>query len=195
MTTTMNYIKLLLKKNGIILVNEMTCFEIFSTLTFGLSDGWWVFHDDLRISDSPLLSLETWEGLLKENGYQNIEVMPELEQRDQTTRHVIKAQSDGCVIYPKTEKETEHSITSFDEQINGKSFKSKRLKEKVVVKNMQKAISATKVTISESDYLDRNILPSSIYLLELHLYSFFHFSGYPKIHRYHLTLGIFLPHR
>lgn len=154
MTTTMNYIKLLLKKNGIILVNEMTCFEIFSTLTFGLSDGWWVFHDDLRISDSPLLSLETWEGLLKENGYQNIEVMPELEQRDQTTRHVIKAQSDGCVIYPKTEKETEHSITSFDEQINGKSFKSKRLKEKVVVKNMQKAISATKVTISESEMME-----------------------------------------
>lgn len=154
MTTTMNNIKLLLKRNGIVLVNEMTCFEIFSTLTFGLSDGWWGFHDDLRISDSPLLNLEMWERLLKENGYQNIEVMPELEQRDKTTRHVIKAQSDGCVIYPRTEKKTEHNISPFDEQVNRKQSKSKQLKKRIIVKNVQKATPETKTTMSDSEMIE-----------------------------------------
>lgn len=151
MATTLNHIKLLLKKSGIILVNEMTCFEIFSTLTFGLSDGWWVSHDDLRISDSPILSLEMWERLLMENGYRKIEVMPELEQRDETTRYVIKAQSDGCVIYPRTEKKTEPSMPSTDAQIKRKTASCKQVKQKVLVKNVKKVIPAAKIIMSESE--------------------------------------------
>lgn len=95
---TMNNIKLLLRKNGVVLINELTDFKVFSTVTFGLTEGWWLFSDELRIPHSPLLSVDMWKHRLHECGYNNIIVMPGKYERKDAVQHVIVAESDGCFI-------------------------------------------------------------------------------------------------
>ncbi len=57
MEVTIQNCKALLRKGGLLIANELTTKTEFLTLTFGLTDGWWL-HDDSnrRIPGSPLLS-------------------------------------------------------------------------------------------------------------------------------------------
>lgn len=65
---TIKHVSKLLKKDGIIIINEITDRQDFATLTFGLTSGWWLYSD-FRIPNSPLISGETWEILLKEQNF------------------------------------------------------------------------------------------------------------------------------
>jgi len=66
----------LLNKNGLLLLNELTAVQDFSTLTFGLMSGWWLFEDrEVRMPGSPLLSTGNWKKLLSEKGFININVL------------------------------------------------------------------------------------------------------------------------
>ena len=57
MGTTVRNCKALLRKGGLLIANELTTKTAFLTLTFGLTDGWWLFDDkDRRIPGSPMLS-------------------------------------------------------------------------------------------------------------------------------------------
>ncbi len=62
METTIQNCKALLRKGGLLIANELTTKTEFLTLTFGLTDGWWL-HDDsvLRIPGSPMLSRQALE--------------------------------------------------------------------------------------------------------------------------------------
>lgn len=62
----------LLKDQGILVVNEVTDRQDFATLTFGLTTGWWLFDDEYRIPDSPLVDGKSWEKLLNEQGFNDI---------------------------------------------------------------------------------------------------------------------------
>ncbi len=66
--TTLNLFHLL-KENGMLLLNEITSRQDFATLTFGLTDGWWLSQDEYRIPYSPLLDLKTWNTVLKQAGF------------------------------------------------------------------------------------------------------------------------------
>jgi acyl transferase domain-containing protein/acyl carrier protein/SAM-dependent methyltransferase len=60
----------LLKPNGILILNEAVQRQNFASLTFGLTNGWWLFQDrEHRIKGSPLVSSPTWEKLLEANGF------------------------------------------------------------------------------------------------------------------------------
>ena len=49
--------QVLLRKGGLLIANELTAKTDFLTLTFGLTDGWWLFEDaKWRIPGAPLLS-------------------------------------------------------------------------------------------------------------------------------------------
>ncbi|TYQ17735.1 UNVERIFIED_CONTAM: phosphopantetheine binding protein [Acetivibrio alkalicellulosi] len=68
-STTIQNCNLLLAKKGWLIVNEVTSVHDFTTLTFGLLDGWWLFEDaQRRIQGSPLLSASLWHQLLEEKG-------------------------------------------------------------------------------------------------------------------------------
>lgn len=70
---TLKQVKRLLKNNGILMLNEITELRDFSTLTFGLLDGWWMFEDDkLRIKNSPLMSIHGWKEVLCESGFGSV---------------------------------------------------------------------------------------------------------------------------
>ncbi|MGH1516458.1 amino acid adenylation domain-containing protein [Chryseobacterium sp. JK1] len=96
MAVTLNNIKALLKQDGLLIMNEIARTEIFTTLTFGLLDGWWLYEDGgIRLKGSPGLSSESWQHVLKETGYRNPVSYPEGEYLSQ---QIICATSDGKII-------------------------------------------------------------------------------------------------
>ncbi len=57
MGNTLQHCKALLRKGGLLIANELTTKTEFLTLTFGLTDGWWLYDDvERRIPGSPILS-------------------------------------------------------------------------------------------------------------------------------------------
>ncbi len=57
MGKTLQQCKALLRKGGLLIANELSAKTDFLTLTFGLTDGWWLFDDaQLRIPGSPIIS-------------------------------------------------------------------------------------------------------------------------------------------
>ncbi|MBA4696804.1 MAG: SDR family NAD(P)-dependent oxidoreductase [Legionella sp.] len=66
--TVLNLFRLL-NEGGILLLNEITSRQDFATLTFGLTDGWWLSQDEYRIPYSPLLDLNTWNKVLTQAGF------------------------------------------------------------------------------------------------------------------------------
>lgn len=93
---TMRNAKALLKKHGVILLNEMSEWSLFNHLTFGLLDGWWLYEDAaLRISGSPGLAPETWGRVLEEEGFENV-AFPAGQAR-KFGQQIIVASSDGQV--------------------------------------------------------------------------------------------------
>ena len=60
----------LLRPGGILLLNELTRLVDFITLIFGLIKGWWLFQDpELRMRNSPLLSVDQWRAALSRSGF------------------------------------------------------------------------------------------------------------------------------
>ena len=65
----------LLRSGGALLLNESIRLHDFSTLTFGLTDGWWMYDDPAaRLPHSPLLDEARWYHVLEEC-YASVEIM------------------------------------------------------------------------------------------------------------------------
>jgi acyl carrier protein len=80
---TLTHARDLLKPGGTLILNEMTAARDYATLTFGLLDGWFRFEDaELRIPDSPLLSVAGWEKVMRELGLEWIAAHGEPGQSD-----------------------------------------------------------------------------------------------------------------
>lgn len=69
LNTTLGNVRRLLSDDGIFVLNEITSRQDFATLTFGLTDGWWLSADQHRIPNSPLLTGEAWREVIKEAGF------------------------------------------------------------------------------------------------------------------------------
>lgn len=74
--------KCLLKKNGQIIINELSENSILTHLTFGLLEGWWLSEDpSVRIEGSPVLSPANWQKVLRSEGYQDIKFPQEINHK------------------------------------------------------------------------------------------------------------------
>lgn len=101
-TNTIINVKSVLKKNGIILINEISTKSLFFHMGFALLDGWWLYNDpELRIEGCPGLAPETWKKILINEGFETI-TFPANKAHD-LGQQIILAQSDG-VILRKTQK-------------------------------------------------------------------------------------------
>ncbi|MCP4699162.1 MAG: polyketide synthase, partial [Gammaproteobacteria bacterium] len=88
--------KAALKTNGIMLLNEISANSLFAHLTFGLLEGWWLYQDaELRIPGCPGLYPETWERVLKSEGFKSV-FLP-LKEAEEQGLQIIAAESDGVV--------------------------------------------------------------------------------------------------
>lgn len=101
-------IKGVLKKNGVLVLNEITQNDIYATLTFGLLDGWWLYEDaEVRLEGSPGLSTVGWQKVLTDTGFVNAMNYPEDEELFQ---QIIISQSDGEIILVKEEVKVAQSV-------------------------------------------------------------------------------------
>ncbi|MEU7163984.1 SDR family NAD(P)-dependent oxidoreductase [Streptomyces morookaense] len=91
---TLRNAKAALRDGGWLLLNELAQFDVFSHLTFGLLEGWWLFEDaPLRIPGSPALSPESWRDVLHGEGFPSVVFM--LPEADGLGQRIIAAESDG----------------------------------------------------------------------------------------------------
>jgi amino acid adenylation domain-containing protein len=108
---TIRNVKALLKRDGLLFINEMSGSTLFAHLTFGLLDGWWKYEDaSLRVEGSPGIASETWARVLREEGFHTVSFPA--AHAHQFGQQVIVAVSDGVLrarrasAMPRSEKST-----------------------------------------------------------------------------------------
>ncbi|MBZ5526240.1 MAG: SDR family NAD(P)-dependent oxidoreductase, partial [Acidobacteriia bacterium] len=93
---TLRNAKTALKNQGVLLLNEISTWSLFTHLTFGLLEGWWLHEDTaLRLPGSPALAPEKWQEILAEEGFESI-IFP-AQDAHRFGQQVIAASSDGWV--------------------------------------------------------------------------------------------------
>ncbi len=98
---TLVNVKSVLRKNGVLLINEISTKSLFFHMGFALLDGWWLYKDpELRIEGCPGLAPDTWNRILLEHGFESI-VFPASEAHD-LGQQIIVAQSDGVILRKAT---------------------------------------------------------------------------------------------
>ena len=79
MRNTLRNCRELLAPGGTLVINDAVAISAFAQITFGLTDGWWLFsevRDPERVGQhSPLLSWRQWESLLSDTGFQHSHCM------------------------------------------------------------------------------------------------------------------------
>ncbi|WP_155661240.1 beta-ketoacyl synthase N-terminal-like domain-containing protein, partial [Priestia megaterium] len=114
--TTLTYIENLLKPNGLIVINEITKVAEFATLTFGLTDGWWLFEDeDVRLNGSPLLSIGTWRHLLNEKGFQSIDAVGVPGHKEESLEQAVIFGEKGKVPIKKVARSSKGGVLNHRE--------------------------------------------------------------------------------
>ncbi|WNG27789.1 SDR family NAD(P)-dependent oxidoreductase [Cystobacter fuscus] len=93
---TLRNAKAVLKENGVLLVNELSGHSLFTHLTFGLLEGWWLYEDaEIRIPGCPGLSPESWQDVLEQEGFGSIS-FPALALHH-LGYQILAADSDGLI--------------------------------------------------------------------------------------------------
>jgi len=93
---TLRNVKAVLRKDGMLLMNEISDQSICGHVTFGLLDGWWLNEDDeIRIPGSPGLYPEAWQDVLKEEGFHSVQFP--CQEVHAAGQQIVVALSDGIV--------------------------------------------------------------------------------------------------
>jgi len=93
---TLRNAKAALKPGGLLLLNEISNWSLFSHLTFGLLEGWWLHADAaLRLPGSPGISPEGWRDVLLAEGFDPV-LYPARELHG-LGQQIVAAVSDGRV--------------------------------------------------------------------------------------------------
>ncbi len=89
---TLRYLKEALKPDGALFMMESAKNEAWSTLAWGVLEGWWVFEDyDIR-PEEPMLTLPQWESVVLDSRYDFVYTFPvSPERRKQTEKSLIIA--------------------------------------------------------------------------------------------------------
>ena len=155
---TLGHIKKLLKKQGVVVLDECTRFSSFLNLTFGLLDGWWLFEDEKRrIRHAPLLSVEKWKVTLEEEGFEN--VFCPGEYRDQLGEHVLVAENNGIVgnncVPGKKDRPQKKGVVRVDKASPASGMDRKAFIQKTIVSVVAKALQQDEKEIDpEIPYTD-----------------------------------------
>jgi acyl transferase domain-containing protein/SAM-dependent methyltransferase len=93
---TVRNAKAVLKRNGMLLLHEMLGNRLFTHLTFGLLEGWWLYEDaPLRIPGTPGLSPQSWSRVLGSEGFSPV-FFPAQAAHEHGAQIVV-SQSDGLI--------------------------------------------------------------------------------------------------
>lgn len=143
---TLVNVKSVLKKNGVILINEISTKSLFFHMGFALLDGWWLYNDpELRIEGCPGLAPETWNEILISEGFEDV-TFPANIAHD-LGQQIIVAQSDGVVL-----RKVEESIEEKQEVIEVLETKKQLTKTVITTEKILEDINNT-IKTSFSDLL------------------------------------------
>ncbi|PEP92269.1 polyketide synthase, partial [Bacillus wiedmannii] len=93
---TIRNVKALLRTNGMVLLNEISSNSLFTHLTFGLLEGWWLYEDhELRIPGNPGLYPHMWQKVLESEGFSGVFYPAQVAHG--LGQQIILAESDGIV--------------------------------------------------------------------------------------------------
>ena len=93
---TLRNAKAAMRRNGLLLLNEMSDKTLTTHLTVALLDGWWLFEDpELRIPGCPGLYPESWRRVLTEEGFDRVQFPA--DSAHVLGNQIIVARSDGVV--------------------------------------------------------------------------------------------------
>ncbi|HXO68357.1 MAG TPA: class I SAM-dependent methyltransferase, partial [Bradyrhizobium sp.] len=93
---TLRNVKAAMRRNGLLLLTEISSNSLFYHLTFGLLEGWWLYEDHaLRVPGCPALSPEAWRRVLEAEGFRSV-FFP-AEEAHEFGQQVIIGESDGVV--------------------------------------------------------------------------------------------------
>lgn len=93
---TLANVRTLLRSGGVLVLSEVTRAYHFTTLTFGLTQGWWLFEDGGRIPGSPLLGVDAWRRALNAAGFSTLRSFtPFRSDPDQPPQSLIVAVCGG----------------------------------------------------------------------------------------------------
>lgn len=98
---TLLRLKKMLRKNGVLLLNELTDSHAPLTVTFGLLDGWWRYEDpDLRLYHSPLLSIGNWKTILSVLGFKKVTNLglPDTITEGTSLQQILAMENDGELL-------------------------------------------------------------------------------------------------
>lgn len=99
---TLKNLKPLVKTNGLLMLYEITDSQSVLTLTFGLTDGWWLYEDEYnRLKWSPLIGRDQWQKILENNGFRKVKAISLADGMSDSDhiswQNVIIAESDGLI--------------------------------------------------------------------------------------------------
>lgn len=82
-----------LSDNGVVIINEGTKKNIFSTIVFGPTKQWHTNNNlEYKIPGSPLIDSETWTHLLEKTGFNETVSLNKTYQRENTAQDIIVSQ-------------------------------------------------------------------------------------------------------
>lgn len=130
MQNTIRNLKTVLKPKGWIIVNEITMIQAFLSLTFGLTDGWWLFEDEaVRLQGGPLLSVKNWDTVFKREGFasivgvdtllsnrrvpQDVVIAMNQEETSKAVREILESKP---FVLPKPDDLPKHKLSTEHEQ-------------------------------------------------------------------------------
>ncbi|GBF33017.1 malonyl CoA-acyl carrier protein transacylase [Desulfocucumis palustris] len=154
---TLGNVKAALKKNGLIILNEINSNSLFNHLTFGLLEGWWLYEDPvLRIPGCPGLYPETWRKVLENEGFRSV-FFPAQEAHD-LGQQIIAAKSNGVIVRQK--QQIKSSIKSVDKRINviaSRSYLSNKTPQLFIAKDQHPILLKTNAVQRGVDITDQLI--------------------------------------
>ncbi|WKB56131.1 SDR family NAD(P)-dependent oxidoreductase (plasmid) [Eleftheria terrae] len=96
---TLRNAKACLRRQGLLLLNELSSISLLHHLTFGLLDGWWRYEDErVRIAGSPALPPAMWRRVLEAEGFLHIGFPA--SGAHEHGQQIVVATSDGWVRQP-----------------------------------------------------------------------------------------------
>ncbi|CAM4024821.1 SDR family NAD(P)-dependent oxidoreductase [Bordetella tumulicola] len=101
---TLRNAKALLRRNGVLLLNEISEKSLRGHVTFGLLDGWWLNEDcEVRIPGSPGLYPQAWQRVLEEEGFHSVQFP--CAPVHASGQQIVVAFSDGVARQRRAQKE------------------------------------------------------------------------------------------
>lgn len=176
---TIRNAKVLLDVDGWLVLNEAVQIQDINTLTFGLTQGWWLYDDaEERLEGGPLLSTKMWKNILCEEGFRNVTDLATTDDKDyELIQNVIVAKSNGIIFMKKElDKQVENKQVEY-KQANkvSNSLKNKHVAkvadireyvEEIVIQCVSDTLSVEKDEIrmdkSFMDYGVDSILGSTV---------------------------------